>query len=488
MRVYNYGARAQSVGPELRNQMRLGHEYYNRLVEAENERRTRAWGDKRPPHEDCGCKRCKQHWRDLSARVRAAPRLDKIPLRAEATKAGLDWGTYLMVERAFDAACRSTRASRTLRFRPRRKGVLAAVQIQRGCDPERRYLLERAPDPRTGRRARDGRGRHTIRLRIGSTGPGNRTPVWSEPVQLELHRVPEGTAKWVLVTLRRQADREIAAVQIVCDDIPPRTDLAPRGVVAVDVSWRQVEAGLRIAYARSDRGEVHELVLSRHWLAQAAQADEIRGVRADNLKALKARDPRFSRARSSAGVHRVIATLRAEGTLRVGKHLRAWLERDRHLWQYEIGCYVSSTQRRRDALRKWARELRRSYAIVIIKDTAHKRIKEQAATGPERLPRPARRQGHHAAPGETIEILRRVFGPDRVAVVDAAHTTNRCRCGHVNDHGPETIVECERCGDRRDRDEVSTRNILDAWVRGESRSATARKTVAKFAKKHNKRR
>jgi len=71
IRAYKYGTRTP-IAPLLRDQMRMGREYYNVLVEAENARRRAAWGSDEvppPPHDDCtvkGCKDCKEHWSSLT--------------------------------------------------------------------------------------------------------------------------------------------------------------------------------------------------------------------------------------------------------------------------------------------------------------------------------------------------------------------------------------------------------------------------------------
>jgi hypothetical protein len=206
--VYKYGALSTSLGSDLRKQMSLGHEYYNKLVEAENERRKAAWeGDKppAPPHDDCSCDSCKDHWTALRKKLRDIPPLDIKIFRVQFVLKGLFWGTYLKIEQAFDAAWKKTDMCNTVRFKSWRKGQLAAVQIQKGHRADLQFRLEKAPDSRKGRRARDGRGRYLLQLRIGTSGS---TPIFCDPIKLELHRIPKGLPTWVIVTLKWIADRE----------------------------------------------------------------------------------------------------------------------------------------------------------------------------------------------------------------------------------------------------------------------------------------
>lgn len=475
-RVYKYGAR-RVTDKRVLDQMRLQRAHYNRLVEAENLRRQLIWGDESPPpppHNDCKCSDCKTHWIDLRRRFRDAVRLDIKPLRALARQDGLYWGSYLIAEQAFAAAQRGTDVLHTLRFRSWRQGDAIAVQMQqaRRHTTDRLFRIVKQDDPRTGRRAGQ---RHTVQIRIGSDE--DRRPMFSEPIKIEMHRPMCGEIAWIHVRRKWIADHEIWSVSFTCVDVPARDDLADSDTVAVDVSWRRLADGSqRLAYAQDLHGNVSELVLSPRWAELTKRADRIRAHRDEYMNTLKAADPRFARVRSCLGVIRLAKREEIDEPA-----ITAWKKRDRHLWQYECGCRRRSHAARRAKLAEWTRELRRGYAMVVIKDTVHKTLKEK-----KNLHRPARRQGHHDAPGEMIEKLCSVF--DRhteVAVVGASWTTAVCvACGHASGHGPELMITCERCGATYDRDNASTRNMLALHWAGEAKQPTARKRTARFAKRH----
>lgn len=479
-RVYKYGAKPRLCEAILR-QMRLGHAYYNRLVEAENARRREAWGGDyapAPPHDDCeakDCPECKAHWKGVRDAVRAM-RLDLKPLRAAVVVEGLFWGTYLVVEQAFSQAVRTTDPTQGVRFRSWRQGSVAAVQIQKANpDPNRWWRM--FPDPsreqgRTGRR----RGRaYTAQIRLGTEG---REPVWCDPIPLERHRPHEGRVAWVRVHLNYVADREVVSVHLVCVDC--QAYQTGTGRVAIDASWRLLDGHLRVAWARDDDSIDHILTLPPKWLELHARADRIRAERQRLVNDLIASDTRLARCRSPRGVARVLK--------RTEDPPQAWVEwwhRDRHLWQYEDGCRRHSTARRRDAMRKWVAMLRERYGTAAIKDTNHKQIKERARENGE-LPQPARRRGHHGAPGELYELCRHAWG-DKLVVVGAPYTSQCClECEHDTDPEAATIHCCERCGAAVDRDRLSTQNMLDLWASGQQRPPTARKTTARFAKQHTK--
>lgn len=479
-RVYQYGARPQSIGPLLRAQMRLGHTYYNRLVEAENARRKVLWGGDHapaPPHEECRCVECGAHWKAVADAVYAKPQLDLKPLRSRIVSEGLTcWGTYLVVEQAFAAALKTTKPWHSLRFRSWRQGMSAAIQLQPGTR-ERAHLwwrLTPAADPRTGKRAQDGRGRHTVEIRIGSEG---RQPVFSEPIQIAYHRPHAGEVTWVSVQLRQDGPRERATVSITCAEAPAK----PRGagLVAVDVGWRVDEGDtIRVGWARDTDGNDHVLHLGPRWRELAARADRIRAERQRLVNSMLAAQPElYPRAKSPPGLHRAIQRL---GVPTVDQ--LEWTRRDRHLWQYEEGCRRRSWAHRRDAMRVWVARLRERYGAVVLKDTRHKTLKETAGAD---LPDAAKRNAQHAAPGELVALLKQAF--ECVVIVPAAETSRTClRCGIVTPHGPETQVICEGCGDVEDRDRLSTAYMLRLAEQGAGQAPTARKTQARFAKRHKK--
>jgi len=474
--------------------MRLGRECYNALVEVENARRHLAWGGDippKPPHplpltqdgdenDDetawCRCAECKAHWMGIREALHALPPIDTKPIYAHyCTNGPLYWGTFNHVAQAFSAAWKKTRPWRPVKYRSWRQGGVIAVQIQAGYQKRQNYdtlfRINDVVDTRTRHRHK-GHHRATVQLALGA---GRMT----SPIEIEQHRPIVGTPTWVTARLCYDSlGRERAAVNFTRRDVPQRTDLAPRGVVAVDVSWRQVPDGLRIAWTRDDQGHNDQLVLDTRWQFLAKHADQLQAIRDQNLNLLKAVDPAFAQAKSPRHACLILAEIEDPSAV-----ARAWRYREEHLRNYEMGERRHSVNRRRDALRKWARELRRNYAEVVVKDSQHKEMKETAKQ--DKLSRKARRQGQHGAPGEVIAVLREIFGDDGMWLVEAAYTTDRCPlCGHLNAHGAERIVVCEECGEGLDRDLVSTRNMLVAYAAEERRRPTARKTAARFGKRH----
>jgi Putative transposase DNA-binding domain len=498
MLVYRFGGIPPAKDGQIRNQLALGRDYYNNLVEGENERRLIfLWGGETPPvppHKPkikqpkkegekpkeipCGCEECKDFWYVWRGRYRFLSPLNLIPYRNAAREEGLVWGTYTLVERAFSAAWKGRDCFKGLKFRRWQEGGVIGGQIQQGVRPENIFQIEKAFDPRVGRR---GGRRHTIKIRVGSDV--KRKPIWSDPLPFEMHRPIDGTPVWVQICLKYRGEREEWSVHITCNNVPGRTDEATEGVVAIDVSWRKMPDGLRIAYAQGNYGDIYELKMPPFWQERVERADRIRGHRDDHLNELKARDKTFAIVRKP---HRVKAFM-AKNEIAMTKELQEWCDREDHLSRYEMGCRRKSTAARRDALRKWGRMLRQKYAIAVLKDSNYKKMKEEAREKKQLAQKP-RKQGHHGAPGETTEEICRIFGrEENVRLIEAPETTAECpRCGHINTVGAELVITCEQCHHSEDRDYVSTCNLLARYLAGHGKKPTARKQTARFAKRHKK--
>ena len=56
--------------------------------------------------------------------------------------------------------------------------------------------------------------------------------------------------------MKYRGNREIWSVNITCTDVPPRTDSATNGFVAIDIGWRILDNdSIRLAFATGSDGE-----------------------------------------------------------------------------------------------------------------------------------------------------------------------------------------------------------------------------------------
>lgn len=486
-KVFKYGAFPPPKESSIRQQMKLARNYYNSLVEAENARRKKMWDGEsppKPPHDhDNGdsrkCDECRIFWKGLRDQYREFPLLDLKPIRSKASENGLYWGSYLIVEQAFAAAWKKTDVFSLVKYRSWKQGGYAGVQVQQAKRADSFFRIEHREDPRTGKKRRG--TRYKISIRIGTN---KKQLIWSDPINFIMHRPLQGRPTWAEICMHYRGEKEIWSINIICADVPERLDKANNGVVAIDVGWRVLEDDhLRIAFATGVDEKEEEFKLGPEWRELSNRADRIRSHRDNRLDVLKIAIPKLSIIKKPSSVKSFL-----EKNEMMTDDLTVWCKKDRHLAQYEIGCRRRSEDKRRNDMRVWLRELRRKYKFVVIKNSSHKEMKDHKTAIESGMLPPQRRNAHHAAPGEVIEEICKVWDrKTEVSIIDA-NGTNTTTCPECNSkmEPPDNHLwaVCERCGAREDRDRISTRNLLLLYAKGEYKKPTARKTTARFAKRH----
>lgn len=542
-RIYSYGAKPPHVGGDLVNdQMRLAHRYRNALVEVEHRRRAeveaalrelspdlvetdaaleaadreleelrgktaRANAEARKrratDEERAAIKAARERRSELYARrkeLRAAlfgspeweARKAEINARAVAegkrlrAECGLYWGTYLAVEQSMRGA-RSGAPPRFHRFNGDGK---IAVQIQGGLSvdaalacTDQRVRIEHDHARSTARRERV-----IVHLRVGSSGPNGREPVWAS-VRATLHRpIPRGASiKWVYLIRRRVACSHDWAVQFVLSSADG-FDATPRirsGAVALDLRWRLLPAGLRVAYWVDDRGAKGEVVLPEADLARWPRSDSLRATRDDNFNAargalvewlrehrdalpdwLAERTQTLAQWRSPARLAALAIAWREarfDGDEAAFEPLEAWRKQDRHLYEWERHGLRKAVRWRDGLYRNLAARLR-GYARVVVEDTNWKDVQRRAE--PEDLDDQAgARQWMRAASVGRLRALVEEACEGHVVRVDAAWTTRTCHtCEQVCtfDGAAKLHHACEHCGALWDQCENAARNLLRA--------------------------
>lgn len=466
---------------------------------------------------------------------------------------GVYWGTYLLHERAMRASA-STAASPELipwrgegRVSVQTQGGIAVdelasdTQIQilpgrpigthgeggqghpvlRAAVTHVRDVVSTRADPRSGmplhgngyRVGGGARRGRVLRLRVGSEGPGNRTPIWAEwPMQM--HRpLPDGCrVKMATVSLRRRGTRWDWSVQIVVDDDACARPSAPEsGVVALNLGYALRDDGrIRVGYVVGSDGHRSEILLPRSVPSSLDKADAIRSQRDHDLDAARAQLAAWVNLRDPASIPAwfrerttSLASWRSPGRLAALVHewqrgwwdggaegydlVERWRIRDLHLERYETGLRSSALRRRRDAYRVLARELAGQYRTLVVDDTDLRDLQRLPIPESEEDPAwpAARRQRTVAAPHELRGALLDAFGPERTRRDSAVDVTVvHATCGHRNERSVESReVTCAGCGMVYDQDENACQNLL---LR-ERQDANSRRETARESKPAKKR-
>jgi hypothetical protein len=268
------------------------------------------------------------------------------------------------------------------------------VQLQKGLatrdaldghdDTRVRLVLDGKPGSR-------GRRYGVLWLRIGSEG---RDPVWAK-WPIKLHRAVPDVAiwKWVRVSVARDGMRERWTCEITVDDPAPMArsldrDLA--GVIAVEWEWSALESGgVRVARWADSRGATGEVVLPSRVVEGIRKPDGMRAVRdlvlneaqpnlARELRATKESLPGWLREaantlhlwRSHDRFRALEMRWRGHATMVPAAYaiLRAWVQRDAHLYYYEVGARGQALGQRREFYRLLAAEWARRYRTILMSD------------------------------------------------------------------------------------------------------------------------
>jgi len=418
---------------------------------------------------------------------------------------GVYWGTYLLVEAAMEASSamplyEGTEPNDPHFVRWSGEGAIG-VQVAGGLATaqlfgEGAHVQVDQVDavawhsPVKGERRRASRTK--LRVRVGSTGPGNRTPIWAEFPMIMHREMGRGAIKAVKVCRRLIGRREEWSVQFTVALEAPRK--APReGVVAIDVGWRKIGEDIRVACWESGAGERGELRLSAALLGQIAKADELRSTRDDGfnrarlaLSAWVGKAPRaewlaqatetLDRWKSPERLYALAVRWQAarfEEDAEGYDALEAWRYHDHHLREWECSQRVKSLRHRREVYRTFAAGLSNRFGTIVLEKFDLRKVAATPALEASGDNSTARSQRHGASVSELRLVLTNAFhAKDEVP---AAYTTLECfACRHIEEFAADKELEhtCLSCGVTWDQDENAAKVILRRWIEGAALKAS----------------
>lgn len=430
--------------------------------------------------------------RELSPEVKA--QLDAIDdetrerVNEACRDSGCYWPNYSEVKMAWDQA---RRRPGELRFHSaaREVGKITTL-LPNGLSVTDAYgyhgfLRIRQDNPRYPRDAR-------VSMRIGSDG---RAPVWlTLPVVMHRPLPTECRIKAVSALCERLADTERWRVVFVLDrpegvgTWATQSSAGRSGNIAIDVGWRRVPGGLRVATWRDDRGQTGELVLPERYIEQQDTVQRLKSHRDtlynETLASLRAwlavgerpswlRDEtaylhQWRKAGRLVRLMRTWESRRFRGDEAIFAMLAGWQSRDRHLWQYLDHLRDQCLHWRREIYRVWVADITRRYAEVVLEDVdlsqVARRQDEQGEQNP--LVQKARYYRTIAGVYQLRQSLESTCKREGIPIArrPAAYTTMQCaQCGSIEewDHR-ELYHTCTQCGTRWDQDHNAARNLLSS--------------------------
>lgn len=541
-RVYAYGAKAPiENAPVVREQMRLMHKYRNRLVELELARRAAveqvilthnptlveierqiAKNDKEI--EDIRTNKRKQNsearskegdlteikkkigeikailkllyanrkelrkiaFADPGVRVHldAIESNHKVISKTARAASGLYWANYGIIENS----CKSIRVGPPPRFHRWDGNCKIAVQLQNGLsladarNGTNRCLSLEGIDPHPRRV-----GWNIAKLRVGSVGT-NRGPLWAS-FPTKLHRLPpeDGEIKWAIVTVRRVGNHEKwrLLLTIERDAGWDRPDAATEGSVGIDLGWRVVPGGLRVAYWVGSDGQKGEVILPDKLVERWAIANQIRSER--DLQFNTARDALADQLDKISPLPEWLAekaaTIRSwrspgrlaglfwqwekqsegetEALTAARVQLGNWRKLDARQWDVEASVRLGAQNARLSLFREYAAMLRRQYAVAIVENINWASMQALPKTEVDDGSQDASRTYQRiASVGLLADSIKKSM---LVRKGKAEFTTQKCsNCGNIEafDAASNLNVVCSKCHHLEDQDERAAKNLL----------------------------
>jgi hypothetical protein len=383
--------------------------------------------------------------------------------------------------------------------------IKPARQIKNGPNkgqwlPERQVKTSEAHD----------RDYRLLHIRIGSDE--NRDPIFATfPFTYDRPIPHEAVIKAVAVKVERIGPRKEWTVNFTVElprnyvhirrdtDHKGEPDVCGAGIIAIDVGWRQVPTGIRVAVGRGSDGQDYELVLPTSWVRDIRKVEDLRSIKDDIFNRAVAavsairNDERIAKpewfgAMTATITHwrgvgrlarlvrhweknrfdgdTVFTTLEWWGAQTPDKHwvpgLIGWLAQDRHLWNYAAGRSTRQLHARDNLYRMWALYLARQYDTVVFEDFDLRKVISKI----DKTNDTAASNRFLAAVSDLRTTVSQAFvrlGGCGHETVDAYQSTHECAdCNHVDSFDSAVAIHhaCSHCGVVWDQDENAAAVLL----------------------------
>jgi len=391
--------------------------------------------------------------------------------RQAAASMGLFWGTYNAVIQSADAGRKHAGELRYQGFRG--EGTVTA-QVMGGATPEQcvaggHPFFQVAP-------ATPGQKWRYARVRIGSTS--ERQPLWvAIPVVYHREIPAEARIKSVSATRRILAGKVRWSLNVTVT-LPPAEPRPAGQMVAIDIGWRLLPDGVRVAYWQDGTGNHSEVRIADSDIAQFRKISDLRSIcdRAREeflpslvewLKPYELDEEWTHRARALAqwrSNDRIAALIRwwadhrLSGDAEIYQTAVEWRRQYLHLANWWRNQQEQMTLRVREQYRRFAAGIASQFATVIVEDFDLRQVTEttEKAVGTYRQmvsPSLFRAAVINACKREGVEIR----------IVSGAYSTGACHnCQHIEvwDQAASILHRCGACGALWDQDHNAAINLL----------------------------
>ncbi len=419
-------------------------------------------------------------------------------VKAAAKVSGLYWVNAEEVRNNYEIARRRAMRDKTeLRFHRWDGTGKVTVRWQKGLSVpgvfknDTRMQIDPVPEEaweHPTRSVRRKKSRTRIRLRV--TSDEKKKPVWVE-LPMVMHRpIPEESEIRCASVIREKVGRKYRYKVVITATVTNNYPLHGNGTIGIDLGWRQVKDGLRVAYWADDRGEHGQLLLEPEILHEFNKLPDLRAIRDKHFNEIKSElsawaannnkpdwlteELKTINAWRSPG--RLVALIfrwsvqRFEGDVEIYEKLEYWRKRENHLYDWEANLRDQVHRRRREIYRIFAADVIKKYGTVVLEDFDLRKVarKKDAEEG-TRGSLPMDRQRFIASVSELRLAIQNACARAGAAVytVDAKYTTVECyECGHREnfDASAKLMRTCPKCKKLWDQDYNAAINLLHRGV------------------------
>jgi Putative transposase DNA-binding domain len=413
-------------------------------------------------------------------------------------ESGLYWCNYSDVRYAYEVArVRAMRTNTELREHQWNGSGQVSVRFQRGLPVRtaftcrgRRLQIDPVPEeawtsPMRSTRRKLSRSR--VRIRVASTH--EQLPVWFEiPVVIHRPMPPDGLIRRAsLIRERLGLAWRYRLILTVARAQSPASVSRERPSIGIDIGWRLVPEGLRVAFWADTLNRQGSLSIPASDLEEFAK---VRGlwsvlgksfpeVRSAVLGWLKGKSipeallPHFVNVTERQSAEDLLRLLeiwqkhRCEGDETVFDQLLAWKSRHVHLWTWAVNLRDQLTRKRLEIFRHFAAGLVKEYGAVFLEDFDLRWLSRIPPAEVDGIPIGAKYRVI-AAPGILQQAIENACRRTGVLVTRtrARNTTKTCHvCGRIGEwNAAKKLVHACGCGAVWDQDYNAAVQILRAGV------------------------
>lgn len=481
----------------INSQIQRAHRYYNILVDIENKRRNDS-----PPAASEEVKK--------AAKAFAFERI-----REERKRCGQNFGTYLLIEDAINQAKTATPYYKPIKERYWDETGSIGVQLQKegppinenrkkednglsiekvlSCQDSRLKLLHSFPDAENALVKELPTQPNKARIWIAELRTGSKTKQIS-PVSILIpfiyHReIPSGSIiKWVKLQKKRVATHFKYELHFIVETPSSLEEVSPKfDMVAIDIGWRKVDNGYRIATLGDSENKFTEICLSQKLIDRIQKVEDLQSIIDKNFEAIKKtflsekekqyfpewllkKTEYLSQWRSFKRFSNIIEqwrNRRFENDTIIYETLENWRKQNKHLYEWKVNQERNVLNAKKQFYRKIALEISQNYKEIILE--GEKLTKEKDNHGvlmnlsrfasDLKVANDQRFTANLSAFREFLieKNIKKIF------IVPSPYTSKTCnKCGSREEIGGAKMHTCKQCGATWDRDENATKNLLRA--------------------------